>query len=961
MKKTKAILLILSIIAFILIISQNTVNAESTYTGRTYIDFPANTTVEGKMRVNGWYMTSDEEAEVRIYIDGQEVQKTLEKRESRPDVLQAVTGCGTPEQNPNPGFSYIIEDEIQIGNHDVEIRIYSRDGEIIATHSQHFYYGGYKATTYIENPARNGEIITANNKMWGWYMSNDEKAEIKILVDNVEQEVSIKRNIRTDVISAIKGYGTEQENPRPGYEFSLNVENISDGEHTLTIQIISYKGELLSQDIRTIVVNKYVAKSYIDHPTGGETLAGKIELNGWVMTTDEQATTKIFIDGKETQKLSEIRENRPDVLSAITGYGDSTQNPQPGIKYTLDNTGIEAGKHTITLQVISREGTVIEEQNETFYYENFKAKMYLENPANDGKTINMETKMWGWVMSNDKNAKVRILIDDVEQEIDIKRTVRNDVISAITGYGDSKTNPTPGFEFKFDLENIEDGEHTLKVQTISEDGQVLAEDIREVIVNKYVAKAYIDHPAKETLTQQIELSGWVMTTDVQAQIKIYIDDIEANIISSTRENRPDVLNAITGYGDSTQNPQPGIKYVIDRTGINAGEHKITLKVISREGNVIEEQTETFKFYKTEMVVEAPATSQITGNQLTVGGWFLSEAKDKKLVIKFDNDVIQNIELKTRDDLTSLIPEYGGVELNPTPWFEAYIDLTYYTGVQHQITVQLCLESTGEVIKQQIIDVELIDKYFTREVITYGYSGAYLRGVSGGIPLVCYKYGQGPNVMFATFCLHGFEDSYRADGEVLVNAANQFYERLLADKDLDLAKKWTIYIFPEVNPDGRRLGYTNNGPGRTTLYSEVGQGIDINRSWQTGSSYVTYDDARNYNGTQGFQAYEARYLRDFLLQHKSQNGQTVLVDLHGWEDQLIGDEEICKYYKTQYPSCRTTGYGRYGTQYLITWARQNLGAKVSLVELPLAKDYSEVISMGLIEKYIEGTLQMLRGI
>ena len=82
MKKTKAILLILSIIAFILIISQNMVNAESTYTGRIYIDSPANTTVEGKMRVNGWDMTSDEEAEVRIYIDGQEVQKTLEKRES---------------------------------------------------------------------------------------------------------------------------------------------------------------------------------------------------------------------------------------------------------------------------------------------------------------------------------------------------------------------------------------------------------------------------------------------------------------------------------------------------------------------------------------------------------------------------------------------------------------------------------------------------------------------------------------------------------------------------------------------------------------------------------------------------------------------------------------------------------------------------------------------------------------
>ena len=90
-----------------------------------------------------------------------------------------------------------------------------------------------------------------------------------------------------------------------------------------------------------------------------------------------------------------------------------------------------------------------------------------------------------------------------------------------------------------------------------------------------------------------------------------------------------------------------------------------------------------------------------------------------------------------------------------------------------------------------------------------------------------------------------------------------------------------------------------------------------------------------------------------------NGKNILVDLHGWENQLIGDEEVCRYYKKQYPSCRTTGYGRYGTQYLITWARLNLGAKVSLVELPLAQNYDQVNSMRLSDKYINATLEMLR--
>ena len=87
---------------------------------------------------------------------------------------------------------------------------------------------------------------------------------------------------------------------------------------------------------------------------------------------------------------------------------------------------------------------------------------------------------------------------------------------------------------------------------------------------------------------------------------------------------------------------------------------------------------------------------------------------------------------------------------------------------------------------------------------------------------------------------------------------------------------------EDNLDGLNYGSTNNGPGRTTLFSQApnNKGIDMNRCWQVGSSYTRYTDNRNYNGTSGFQAYESQYLRDFLLKNKSQNGQTMLVDLHG---------------------------------------------------------------------------------
>ena len=47
----------------------------------------------------------------------------------------------------------------------------------------------------------------------------------------------------------------------------------------------------------------------------------------------------------------------------------------------------------------------------------------------------------------------------------------------------------------------------------------------------------------------------------------------------------------------------------------------------------------------------------------------------------------------------------------------------------------------------------------------------------------------------------------------------------------------------------------------------------------------------------------------MLKNKSQNGQTVLVDLHGWTQQLIGNEEICSYYEKQFPENDKSGVGR----------------------------------------------------
>ena len=145
---------------------------------------------------------------------------------------------------------------------------------------------------------------------------------------------------------------------------------------------------------------------------------------------------------------------------------------------------------------------------------------------------------------------------------------------------------------------------------------------------------------------------------------------------------------------------------------------------------------------------------------------------------------------------------------------------------------------------------------------------------------------------------------------------------------------------------------------------------MNRCWQIdGVQYTTYQDDRNYNGNSGFQAYEAKALRDFLLSNQSTTGQTILVDLHGWTNQLIGDSDICmNYYYPKFQNADKSAIGRYGTGYLVNWARStlrssNANAKSALIELPSngINSHQDVIKYDLSNRYIDATIAMLRGI
>ena len=112
----------------------------------------------------------------------------------------------------------------------------------------------------------------------------------------------------------------------------------------------------------------------------------------------------------------------------------------------------------------------------------------------------------------------------------------------------------------------------------------------------------------------------------------------------------------------------------------------------------------------------------------------------------------------------------------------------------------------------------------------------------------------------------------------------------------------------------------------------------------------------------------------MLENKSKYGQTIVIDLHGWTTQLIGDKSIClNYFGPQFYGSYSNSLSKYtssyGSGYMINWARNNLGnlngvaARSALIELPSAGIYNHnsVVNAGYSQKYYNAIVNMLKGI
>ena len=113
-------------------------------------------------------------------------------------------------------------------------------------------------------------------------------------------------------------------------------------------------------------------------------------------------------------------------------------------------------------------------------------------------TINVS----GWKMANVSNTKMKVYIDNSRTPIDdaqITYKKRDDVISAIQGYGTSKENEKPGFSFNINGSNMQSGTHTIKIVVYSKNDEKIQELESKIKIDRDLHVQYNAH---------VQYDGW---------------------------------------------------------------------------------------------------------------------------------------------------------------------------------------------------------------------------------------------------------------------------------------------------------------------------------------------------------------------------------------------------------------------------------------------------------------------
>ena len=407
------------------------------------------------IKISGWRLTTEANNKLAVYIDGKEVGSENIKYSYKYDLISIVKGYGTYKENPTPMFDINIPTtDLKDGKHNVKIQIKSENNEVLNSIENNITLKKVKYVYNIDTDLKNTVFNKSGIKISGWRLTTDTSNKITAFIDGKEVNSQyIKYSYKYDLISIVKGYGTYKENPTPMFDINIPTKDMTDGKHNVKIQFKSEDGTVLENVESTITVEKVKHVLTIDTKINNE----KFDKYG----------IKVYVDDKELSKNNIKYSYKYDLISIVKGYGTYKENPTPMFDINIPTKNMTNGKHTIKIQLVLEDGTLLESVTSTVTIDK-TIKSVLNVDTNLKAVVFNETKniyISGWKLATEANTKLEVYIDDKKiEENCIKYSYKYDLISIVKGYGTYEENPTPMFEIDIPTENLAKKNHKMKIR-----------------------------------------------------------------------------------------------------------------------------------------------------------------------------------------------------------------------------------------------------------------------------------------------------------------------------------------------------------------------------------------------------------------------------------------------------------------------------------------------------------------
>ncbi len=426
--------------------------------------------VSGTVTVSGWAIDASGGtpiASVQVAVDGV-VAGTATYGVVRTDICSTYPGrpgC------PNVGYTFSLDTtKYSLGSHVISVTATDSDGTPDSGSASSTVTVIAAPSVHIDNPAP-GIVISGIFNVTGWALDNTAGvgtaiSSVQISVDGNLVGTATYGTSRGDVCTFYPG---RPGCPTVGFTYALDTRALSVGAHTVTATATDSDG---TPDSGSYTVNFSISAGptvTIEAPTAGTTVTGPVTISGWALDSINTIGTAV----------NNVQVSVDGVLNGTASYGGLRQDicnqypgrpgcPFVGFTYTLNNSGLSPGSHTILVTATDTDTPPDTGSASVIVNVPSVPVFNLDTPAN-GATVSGMVSITGWAsppVGSMMNA-VKVFVDGAQKGLAFYGMSRPDICAT---YPSLNGCPTVGFTFTLDSTTVPNGQHVIQVTASTEDG-----------------------------------------------------------------------------------------------------------------------------------------------------------------------------------------------------------------------------------------------------------------------------------------------------------------------------------------------------------------------------------------------------------------------------------------------------------------------------------------------------------